>query len=175
MDSNLKQNYFSSSLDDLYLTIQNFSELNISQIKNVFIIENEINYLTFPKNKDSIVIWWAGFSVWRLKNIWWLNDKKIFYWWDLDSHGFKILSICRKYYNQTESIFMDKAVYDAFDKYKWTWKILSVSECEKIGNFLDSEEKAMLNFLNENSLRLEQENVSQGYVNKNLINLAKDI
>ncbi|MBT3727060.1 hypothetical protein HOG21_05240 [bacterium] len=43
-------------MDDISLIIDDFKNLDI-KCNKVFIIENEINYLTFPKIKDSIVIW----------------------------------------------------------------------------------------------------------------------
>ncbi|MDQ7023922.1 MAG: hypothetical protein Q9M97_10675 [Candidatus Gracilibacteria bacterium] len=64
LDDNLKQKYFGEELDDISMKIENFEELDFEDIPNVsydsyqflrlrkiFMVENEINYLTFPQIK----------------------------------------------------------------------------------------------------------------------------
>lgn len=166
LQNTLKQAYFSYFIDDITLKIEDFEKLSIPFLQNVYIVENEINYLTFPKKECSIIIWGKWFDISRVKYISWLLDKEIIYFWDLDSHGFKILSQCRKYLPQTKSICMDWQTYRKFEKYVGKGENISVDECEKISEFLTTEESEILKYVNEHCLRLEQENISQEYLKR---------
>jgi len=163
LDKNLQTKFLWTKIDDIYLKIQDFEQIDI-KCNKVFIVENEINYLTFPEIKNSIIIWWKWFNISNIKNIEWLNKKEILYWWDLDSHGFKILVQCRKYFKHTKSLFMDKEVYDKYKQYIVKWKILSKEEEKNLEKFLTKQEFSLFEYLNQNKKRLEQENVSQEYV-----------
>ncbi len=165
LDDSLKLDFFWVKIDDLYLTLQDFTNLKTT-FKKVFIVENEINYLTFPNVKDAIIIWWRWFSISNLKNIYWLKEKDIYYFWDLDSHWLKILAQCRKYFPQTKSIFMNKEVFDLYDSFVWEWKKLWYEEIYKLEKYLEKEEFELLKYINENNLRLEQENIRQEYILK---------
>ena len=167
LDDEIKSDYLWFNIDDIYLKVEDFEKININ-CKKVFIIENEINYLTFPNIGNGIVIWWKWFNISLLKNTKWLGNKEIFYFWDLDSHGFKILSICRKYFPQTKSIFMNKQTFDNFSDFNIKWKILWKEESENLKNYLNNEEFELFLYLNKNNLRLEQENITQDWIKKNL-------
>jgi len=103
-----------------------------------------------------------------LKNTKFLKDKNIFYWWDIDSHWFKILANLRKYFPQTKSIFMDNKVFLKFQDYLVKWQKLADSEIEKLKDNLTKEEFELLQYVNTNNLRLEQESINQSYILENL-------
>jgi hypothetical protein len=114
--------------------------------------------LTFPILRDSIVIWSHGFGVDIMKDVEWLKTKNIYYWGDLDAHGFQILSEIRSHFEQVESFLMDRDTFDSFyegDKGAET-------NVEK-GLFLTSEEYDMFEHLKVNNLRLEQEKIPLEY------------
>jgi len=163
LDNNLNSGFLWTKIDDISLIIDDFKNLDI-KCNKVFIIENEINYLTFPKIKDSIVIWWKWFNISNLKNIDWLKKLEIYYWWDIDSHWFKILAQCRKYYSQTKSILMDMETYGYYKQYEVKWKIITDRELKNLTDYLDKKEYSLLEYLNKNNLRLEQENIDHEYV-----------
>lgn len=178
LDDNLKQKYFWQEIDDIYLKIENFEKLDFwcRDINKIFIVENEINYLTFPRppltppsqGGGNIIIWWAWFKVNILKNTDFLKNTEIFYWWDIDSHWFKILANLRKNFPQTKSIFMNQKLFTEFQDYLVKWLSLSESEVEKYEDFLEKEEFELLKYVNLNNLRLEQENISQSYILENM-------
>jgi len=97
-------------LSDLSVTQSEFQSLSIP-CKKIFIIENEITTLSFPKTKSAIVIFGRGYGVAILKNIPWFWDKKIYYWGDIDLDGYAILSQIRGYYNHVQSILMDEHTF----------------------------------------------------------------
>ena len=74
----------------------------------VFIVENEITYLSFPKVNDAVVIFGAGFGLRRLRNQEWLSTREVNYWGDIDTHGFAILNQLRSSFESVRSILMDR-------------------------------------------------------------------
>ncbi len=93
--------------DQLSIPLERFQTLNLDCSK-VFIVENRINMLSFPKIKDAVVIFGRGFGVEVLKKAYWLQGKQIFYWGDIDTHGFAIFSRLREYFPEADSMLMDK-------------------------------------------------------------------
>lgn len=92
---------------DLSLDSQSFSQLHPS-IKRIFIVENEINYLSLPEIEESWAIFGAGYGWQALATANWLNHCEIYYWGDIDTHGFAILNQLRHHFPQVQSILMDE-------------------------------------------------------------------
>lgn len=156
LDEEISRRYF-SGVNELSVPESQFNSLDLP-VTNIYIVENEINMLTFPTIKNCIVIWGHGFGAEILKEIQWLKNLQIFYWGDLDAQGFEILSQVRTYFPQTKSFLMDRATFDKFfenDK----GKISKVSTELK----LTTEENKLYNYLKENNLRLEQEKIPHEY------------
>ena len=156
LDHSLSQRLF-SGLSDLNIPISQFRDLNLP-IKTVYVVENKINMLSFPLIDHSIVIWGEGFSVEKVKETQWLLDKEIYYWGDLDAHGFQILSEIRCHYGQVKSFLMDRATFDAFFEGD-TGKPTNVEKELR----LTPEENEMFQYLKSNNLRLEQEKIPYVY------------
>jgi hypothetical protein len=132
-------------LTDLTLNVTEFSKLDLP-IDTVFITENKINGLAFPEFEKAQL----------------LKNAKIYYWGDLDSHGFAILSRMRGYFEQTQSFLMDEKTLEKFAH-------LAVQEPENITvthelENLTAAEKAVFETLKTKNLRLEQERVSYRYL-----------
>lgn len=89
-------------LDPLFY-IQGIAELNL-KITKVYVIENDINALSFPQTKGSIVLFGRGYGFDYLAKVQWLHDKQIIYWADIDTHGFAILNQLRYYLPHAQSI-----------------------------------------------------------------------
>ena len=149
-------------IDDISLPISEFQHLSLP-IQTVYVVENKINMLTFPVKRNSIVIWGHGFGVDIMKNVEWLKTKKIYYWGDLDTQGFQILSEFRFHFKQVQSFLMDRYT---FDKY-FVGDKGTVTNVEK-ELCLTAEEKDMFEYLKANNLRLEQEKVPFDYITKSI-------
>jgi hypothetical protein len=152
-------------LTDLTVTIPELKILNLN-IKTVFIVENKITGLAFPEFPDAIVIFGLGYSVDILADIPMLKNATVYYWGDLDTHGFAILSRLRGYYPNTISFLMDEQTLKKF-------RYLSGTESktvETIPDYLKPEELSVFLHLKNTSLRLEQERISfkvlHEYLNK---------
>ena len=98
---------FPSTVSEVRVLVKELAETIIS-CTEVIVIENEITFLTMPRRKDRLIIWGMGYADVLLETVTWLKNKKIIYWGDIDTHGFKILSKLREYFAQTESMLMDK-------------------------------------------------------------------
>lgn len=140
-------------------------------ITNIFIVENEMIFLTFPKVKDSICIWGHGFTVTALKEVKWLNFKKLYYFGDLDEHGFEILSNFRTIFPTTCSFCMDMNTFEEFKPFRVRGEVIHGD----ISLNLTEEELKVFNLLQEypNLNRLEQERISQQWIMEKLNNVLK--
>ncbi|PVY40879.1 Wadjet anti-phage system protein JetD domain-containing protein [Pontibacter virosus] len=151
--------YLAGQLDDVSLPSDSFAALTIP-CEHVFVVENLMNFLTFPKVPAAIVIWGKGFAVESLKEAAWLSSKNICYWSDLDVQGFQMLSQLRSYFPQTRSMLMDRKVLEDYKEYivKGT-----PSNCQSLPH-LTEEERNLFELLSAENLRLEQERIPQQVV-----------
>lgn len=158
------------NLADIRIPLSDFESLNFD-CSNVILTENKMNFLALPDLPSAIAIWsGGGFMISYLKNTNWLRSKNIFYWGDLDAHGFLMLHQMRTYFPKTESVMMDVKTFEQF-------KSEGVVSGKKLNsetlNTLTETEMAMFNFLKVNNFRLEQEKIRQEYADeffKGLIN-----
>ncbi len=148
-------------LTDLTLTVDEFTQLNIA-VKTVFIAENKINGLAFPDYPNAIVIFGLGYAVNLLAGAQCLVNKDLYYWGDIDTHGFAILSRLRHYYPQVKSMLMDQQTLDKFIDLT-VYEEIEKSE-QKALSYLTSEENSLYQKLQNNLLRLEQERISFVYL-----------
>lgn len=84
----------------------------------ILITENKDSALFFPEIDDGIVIEGNGNAVIRLAKVPWIvASPRIFYWGDLDAHGFVILDRLRSTGIDAESILMDQTTLDRYAPY----------------------------------------------------------
>jgi hypothetical protein len=77
-------------------------------VEHVFIVENEINFLSFPAVANSLVVFGAGYGFEPLAGADWLLNCKLHYWGDIDTHGFAILDQLRGHHPHAMSFLMDR-------------------------------------------------------------------
>lgn len=92
---------------DISLPIEQFAQLQVP-FTRIFIVENEINFLSLPSVSNACVIFGAGYRIESFKNIEWLRDKEVFYWGDIDTHGLNILGMVRAFLPQVKSFLMNE-------------------------------------------------------------------
>jgi hypothetical protein len=155
----LDPTHYICNLDDLSLPINLFKNLDLA-CENIYITENKINGLSFPPRRDSIVIFGLGYGIEILKEIVWLKKKNIYYWGDIDTHGFAMLSQIRSYFPQTHSLLMNHETVMRF-------KHLAVIENKpfkgELSNLTQSEQRVFERLKSDyygEGLRIEQERVS---------------
>jgi hypothetical protein len=57
---------------------------------------------------NAIVIFGGGYAASALESLPWLADCEVFYWGDIDTHGFSILSRVRRRFPRVRSLLMDR-------------------------------------------------------------------
>lgn len=152
-------------LEEIALPLSSLKELgksyDLSQIKRIFIIENESVYLSFPIKDNDLCIFGGGFQV-KIIDIPWFKEKNIYYFGDLDEHGLEILSIARSIYPSLKSIMMDVETYEKYYCYS-----VEGPRATCFDN-LNREELKLLQKLRQNEIghnRVEQEKIDQEYIN----------
>lgn len=161
LDETLAAEFF-SGLDDITIPVSKFLRLQIP-ISKAYIVENKVNFLTFPLVANSIVIWGRGYGIASIKESELLKSSELIYWGDLDAQGFEILSQFRSYFAQVKSLLMDKTTFD-----KYFENDLGTPSKVNVELNLTTEEKNLYQYIKANNYRLEQEKIPQSYVIEHL-------
>lgn len=162
------------NLSECQITIENFKKLDdsfLSQIKNIFIVENKMVYLTFPQVPNSICIWGQGYKVNTLNSIDWFNSKNIYYFGDLDEHGFDILSSYRRYYSNIQSFCMNQSDWINHLQYAVEGKKLDGNQIPQ--NLTKAEKETFQIIRTSKNNRLEQERISISYIQEKIQNIIE--
>lgn len=173
----LDPNYAMLAIDseqDITLDAQTFAYLNPT-ISRVFITENEINFLSFPRLKDSMVIFGAGYGFDALAQANWLLRCQIHYWGDIDTHGFAILNSARNYLPHIQSFLMDENTLK--EHIELAGSEFAQHGAEKLFN-LTTQEQSMYQGLKHHiwgqNVRLEQERIGWTYACNAITQLLAD-
>lgn len=151
--------WIEGSYDDITVPIEQFILAELKCLR-VFIIENKMNFLSFPEVPHSLAIWGKGFAIETLKNIQWLKDKQIYYWSDLDVQGFQMLSQLRSYFPQTKSFLMEMEVVEKY----MDFIVQGTPTITELPSHLSDQEFEVYEFLSRNNYRFEQERIDQSFV-----------
>ena len=160
---------FSTGTDqDIAVTHDTFAGLNLP-VDNVFVTENEINFLAFPRAARSVVVFGAGYGFDMLAQARWLHDRRLFYWGDIDTHGFAILDQFRGHFPHVQSFLMDRGTLMA---HKRLWGREPRPENRDLPRLVP-EEQALYDDLRyhqlSDQLRFEQERIGYEWVRKSVI------
>lgn len=157
-------------LSDLSVPVSEFARMKLP-CRYIFIVENLMNFLTFPKVAGGLLVWGKGFQVEVLKGCKWLSDVPLVYWGDMDVHGFQILSQVRSYFPDVISLMMDKKTFETFGSMRVENKVPYPPAL----NNLTMKEAELYEYLKANSLRLEQEKITYKFEQEQLYKLLKHI
>ena len=148
---------------DITLDSESFARL-APAVSRVFIIENEINFLAFPRVPVSLAVFGSGYGFEMLKGAAWLQQCRVYYWGDIDTHGFAILDQLRHRVAHAESFLMDRLTLMA---HEMCWGV-EEKQAQRDLSRLSAEESTLYNDLRDNrirkNLRLEQEMISFGWI-----------
>jgi hypothetical protein len=160
-------------LDDLATPANQFARLDPSASR-VFITENEVNGLAFPDVADSLIVFGLGYGLDRLAQVPWLQDRSVFYWGDIDTHGFAILDSLRAILPRARSFLMDRETLLA---HRPLW-VEEPDRVDKDLTRLTAPEEALYAELRTDGLgphvRLEQERISFGHLRRFLAELLSE-
>jgi hypothetical protein len=150
-------------LPDITLDAASFAALAMP-VEQVFITENETNFLAFPEVVRAIVVFGAGYGWEALARAAWLHRRRLHYWGDIDTHGFAILDQLRGYLPHAASFLMDQETLLAHRSH---WGAEPEPARHDLSR-LTLEEAAVYDGLRfdrlQSKLRLEQERIGYGWV-----------
>jgi hypothetical protein len=132
---------------------------------NVLVVENEMTFLTLPALSKTLAIFGAGDAAALLTTVAWLESCRVFYWGDLDSHGFETLSHLRKFFPSVRSLLMDAKTFHEHSGFSVSASVTRAKEKMR----LTDEEKAQYDFLVEQGRLLEQERIPNVYSEPRLL------
>jgi hypothetical protein len=163
----LDHRLYLSGLSDLSVTSAEFSRLKLP-VKRVFITENDVNGLAFPNISESLVIFGLGYGLERLAEVRWFEQKTLYYWGDVDTHGFAILDRLRAAFPEARSFLMDRETLMA---HRELWVQEQEGHAGALSR-LSAAEQSLFDDLRHDHLgprvRLEQERISFGWLEKAL-------
>lgn len=140
--------------------------------RRIFVTENEVNGLAFPDVTEGMVVFGLGYGLELLSSAVWMQDREIYYWGDIDTHGFAMLDRLRAIFPTARSLLMDRETL-------LVHRALWVREDTPFRGSLmrlKSDERELFEALVQNRLgdgiRLEQERVSFGRVRRAMEDIA---
>jgi hypothetical protein len=139
---------------DVALPSEEFQNLGWNNLR-VVVSENKMTFLTLPCMARTIGVWGAGNAAALLHSVSWLADCELFYWGDVDAHGFEILARLREAFPRTKSIMMDAATMIRFRDLC----VAGVVSNAQIRPQLTSTEEKAHQLVRSSNLRLEQERI----------------
>jgi hypothetical protein len=169
LDNAISSRYF-SGLQDISVPVGEFNDLRpecgrIIMFENKANFSNVYNFLSMPHLSNTAALFGRGFGIGLLKNNRWLNEKEIFYWGDIDAHGFMILSQLRGYFPHVKSIFMDIKTFNSFSEFA---VIGAKTEKNQLLNLTHEERDLYSHLFHLERNRLEQEKIPHWYVIEHL-------
>lgn len=160
-------------LRDLQIPVSDFKNLNLA-VKSIFVTENKINGLCFPDYPMAMVVFGLGYALDTLSSVNWLKNKTIYYWGDIDTHGFAMLDRMRSYFPLVRSILMDETTWEQHSSFR----VCEATPCHSLLNRLTEEEYRLYQQLvtlseQQEPSRLEQELIDYDWLVRNLDGLVK--
>jgi hypothetical protein len=159
---------------DLTVPVSEFAQF-ASQVRHVFVTENEINGLAFPAVPEALVIFGLGYSVDLLASARWMHDCNIFYWGDVDTHGFRMLDQLRARFPELQSLLMDRETLMTHHR---SWGAEPMPYLGALTRLNENElalyDDLRFNRLGEN-VRLEQELISFAWLQERLKLIVQEV
>ena len=158
-----------SGLMDVAAPVEQLAALDLS-VRRIFVTENDTNAIAFPELPDAAVVFGRGYALELLGRLPWLHRAEIFYWGDLDTHGFAILDRFRESFPHARSLLMDRPTL-LEHRGAWTQERAD-QRCDRRLERLTPEENALYEDLRADRLgaavRLEQERIAFGWLTRAL-------
>ncbi|WP_255450516.1 DUF2220 domain-containing protein [Skermania sp. ID1734] len=127
--------------------------------------------MAFPSVAGSVVIFGSGYALSSMADMAWLRRTRVYYWGDIDTHGFRILDRLRAKLPNARSIMMDRRTLLAHEQH---W-VREESPVNAALSGLTDDEAALYRDLVEGvfgeNVRLEQERVRFSWVEAALAKL----
>jgi hypothetical protein len=150
-------------LSDIGAPVGELATLAI-QPSRVWIVENFQTGLAFEPLRGSVVLMGLGYGVSVVSSIPWVRRAECFYWGDIDTHGFAMLSRARSVLPNLRSALMDE---ETLFRFRDLWGVEPVRCRSADATELTREEMDLFLALQRNTwapgVRLEQERIAWDY------------
>lgn len=131
----------------------------------ILVVENEMTFLTLSPLPGTIAIFGAGDAAALLTSVNWLDSCRLFYWGDLDAHGFETLSHLRRRFSHVTSVLMDENTFTIHAAFAVEAAVTrSIEKLE-----LTPEEQTLYELLVEKGSLLEQERIPEVFSKPRLV------
>lgn len=127
--------------------------------RRALIVENEVTYLSVPVPPGCVALWGRGYDAREASSLRWLSGAEVWYWGDLDTHGFGILNRVRAHLPQVRSILMDRETLLAHEE---RWGVEDTPTASDLSRLDDAERALFADLVTDRygrSVRLEQERI----------------
>jgi hypothetical protein len=148
---------------EMAIRVEDFYSLNL-EVGHVLVVENEMTFTTLPNLPHTLAVWGSGDTVAALEHAQWLSCTDLWYWGDLDAHGFEALTFLRRAFPRTRSILMDEATFALFREFA----VPAAPYTSREPLNLTSSESLLFNRLFADNELLEQEHISLAYAGASL-------
>jgi hypothetical protein len=137
-------------------------------VARVFIVDSEMNGLSFPDTPDSIAIFGLGLQSLVLAQVPWLRDRALYYWSSIDLQGFARLDRLRTAFPAVRSLLMDRDTF-LVNKEAWTSATFAHQRAAVFERLTAAEHSLVSDLIDGRfggHVRLEQERVSYRWLHK---------
>jgi hypothetical protein len=128
---------------------------NLSLSGTTVLVENEMTFLSLPSLQKTVALFGCGDGAALLETASWLALCRLFYWGDLDCHGFETLAHLRRTFPSIKSVLMDSETFDKYSEFAVATAKSRIREQLE----LNCEELALYGRLAEGGMLLEQERI----------------
>jgi hypothetical protein len=140
--------------NDFATPVDQFQHLPLAGT-TVLIVENEMTFLSLPSLPKTVALFGGGDGAALLSTASWLASCRLFYWGDLDCHGFETLAHLRRTFSSIKSVLMDSHTLDEYSAF-----VVSTAKSQAKEQLeLTCDEYALYGRLAEGGMLLEQERI----------------
>lgn len=150
-------------LSDLSVPVTELARLEL-KVEDVIVTENEVNGLALLPRPRALVVFGQGYALEKLGEVPWLASRRLFYWGDIDTHGFAMLDRFRGHFPGAQSLLMDRATFLAHRSLWVTEKTPSTESLKRLTEPENALHRELLRGTQGERLRLEQERIGFGWV-----------
>ncbi len=158
-------------LSDLSVPATELAKLELG-VEDVIVTENEVNGLALLPRPRTLVVFGQGYALEKLGEIPWLATRRLFYWGDIDTHGFAMLDRFRGHFPRAQSLLMDRATFLTHRPMWVTEKTPSTESLTRLTEPENALHRELLRGTWGERLRLEQERIGFGWVREALEKLG---
>jgi len=137
----------------------------------VLVTENRTTFLTLPAIPGCLALLGKGYAVTRLADIVKIHGSTVYYWGDIDQHGFEILASFRSKLSQVRSVLMDAETADQFAALATRESVEATLPEEFVATNLSEAERQLWQRCATTHFRLEQEHLPHPNVKEILSHL----